>query len=122
VIESTAVSRTRIRQERRYRRFKLKFPVHLLVQYDQGILELDAISRDVSIGGLLLDCPALIPPHSPVNFVISMQSRSLRALELVVDGTVVRSGTMTLNGNVAVALECNSPIAQIESYLADNST
>jgi hypothetical protein len=120
MVDSTGVARSHARQERRYRRFKLKFPVHLLVQYDQGIVELDAISRDVSIGGLLLDCPLLIPPHSPVNFVINLRSRSLRALELLGDGTVVRVETRTFDGNVAVAVECNSPIAQIESYLADD--
>ena len=122
MFQSTGVARSPLRHERRFRRFKLRFPVHLLVQNNEGVSELDAVSRDVSIGGLLLECPVRIPVQSPVNFVISLRSRSTRALELVGNGKVVRVETTQLESNVAIAVECNTPITQIERYLVDHSS
>src|SRR5579884_2917579 len=119
--ESIGAARSLSRQERRYRRFKLKLPVHLLVHAEKQVSELDAVSLDVSIGGLLLDCPVPVPPHSPVDFIISFRSRSARAVELVGSGKVVRAETSRPNGNVAIAVECNTPITQIETCLGDDA-
>jgi hypothetical protein len=115
--EPTGVSRFPSRQERRYRRFKLRYPVHLLFRSGEQISEVDAVSRDVSVGGLLLESPVLIPQRSLVNFIISLRARTLRPVELVGEGKVVRVESGESQTEFAVALECKRPITQIEPYL-----
>jgi len=39
------------RQKRKYRRFKLRYPAHVKFSGDL-VSEVDAVSRDVSVGGL----------------------------------------------------------------------
>lgn len=107
--------------ERRYRRFKLQFPVHLLFRSGELTSAADAVSRNVSIGGLLVDCPVLIPRHSAVNFVIDLGGHTLRPVELAGEGEVVRVGRAVARNEFAVALECKNPITQMEPYLPDNS-
>lgn len=48
------------RQERKFRRFKLRYPVHVEFRSGELVSELDAVSRNVSTGGLLLEAPLLI--------------------------------------------------------------
>jgi len=108
--------------ERRYRRFKLRYPVHLLFHSSELISEVDAVSRDVSIGGLLLDCPMLIPQQSAVDFVISLRARTLRPVELVGEGRVVRVESSSAEAEYRIAVECKNPITQIEAYLPADSS
>jgi hypothetical protein len=115
--DPTGVERSPSPHERRYRRFKLRYPVHLLFRSGKLVSEVDAVSRDVSIGGLLLDCPVLIPQHTAVNFVISLRSRTLRPVELMGEGQVVRVQHRRAQAEFAIAIECKNPIRQIEAYL-----
>jgi len=103
--------------ERRYRRFKLRYPVHLLFRSGELISEVDAVSRDVSIGGLLVECSVPIPQHTAVDFVISLRVRTLRPVELMGEGRVVRVERSRTQAEFAVAIECKHPISQIEAYL-----
>jgi hypothetical protein len=120
--DPTGAARSPSHPERRYRRFKLRYPVHLLFRFGELISEADAVSRDVSIGGLLLECPVHIPQHSAVNFIIRLRARTLRRVELVGEGSVVRVERIESQTQFAVALECQKPITQIEPYLpADTS-
>ena len=118
--EPTGVVRLPSPQERRYRRFKLRCPVHLLFRSGELTSEADAVSQDVSIGGLLLNCPILVPEHSAVSFVISLRGWMLRSVELVGDGKVVRVEPCASNLEFAIAVECDNPITQIEHYLPAN--
>lgn len=103
-------------QVRRYRRFKLKFPVHLLFRFAEQTSEVEAVTRDVCIGGLLLESPVRMPQQSTVNFVISMEAPTLRSIELVGEGKVTRVEATEVPGEFAVALECAKPITEIEAY------
>jgi hypothetical protein len=108
--------------ERRYRRFKLRYPVQLLFRSGELISEVDAVSRDVSIGGLLVESPMPIPQHTAVNFVISLRGRTFRPVELMGEGKVVRVGPSRATAEFAIALECKKPITQIEPYLPADSS
>ena len=110
----TAVSH---RHARRYRRFKLRYPVHFLFQHDSLSGEMAAVSRNISTGGLLLECPAKVPVASTINFVISLSGRKLRPVRLTGEGTVVRLEPGTGKMEFAVAVECKNPITQIAPYL-----
>ena len=120
--DPTGAARSPSQPERRYRRFKLRYPVHLLFHSSELISEVDAVSRDVSIGGLLLDCPMLIPQQSAVDFVISLRARTLRAVELMGEGKVVRVEPSGAQAEFAVAVECKKPITLIEPYLPVDSS
>lgn len=106
-------------QGRRYRRFKLKYPVRLLFPTDDGISSVNTFSRDVSIGGLSLRCPVSIPEHSAVSFVMSLRGRTLRPIELMGEGEVVRVEHGGIEGEFSIAVACRNPITQIEPYLPE---
>lgn len=119
--ELTGVARSPL-HVRRYRRFTLRYPVHLLFRSDELTSEVEAVSRNICIAGLLLECPVRIPQHSAVNFVISVQTPTLRPLELVGEGKVVRVEETRVSGEFAVAVDCKEPIADIEAYFPADSS
>jgi hypothetical protein len=103
--------------ERKYRRFKLCCPVLLKFPPESLLSELRAMSRNVSIGGLLLDVPSRIPQHSSVSFTLTVQGdRLVRPILLAGEGKVVRVEPQPRR-KFAVAVECSRPITQIERYL-----
>ena len=112
--ETTAVARMPW-QVRRYRRFKLNYPVHLLFRFGEQTSEVEAVTRDVCIGGLLLESPVRIPQQSRVNFVITLKMPTSRPVELVGEGRVIRVEP-TVPGEFAVAVECERAITEIEAY------
>jgi len=106
------------RSERRYRRFNLRYPVHVTFHAGSSSAELDGVSRNVSVGGMLLETAAMIPQHSPVSFFMTVQGgRIAHPIELVGEGEVVRVEASGAGAGFAVAIECKRPIAQIENYL-----
>ena len=106
-------------QGRRYRRFKLRYPVLLFFRTDEGIASINTFSEDVSIGGLALHCPVAIPEHSAVSFVISLRGRTLRPIELMGEGEVVRVERRAAEAEFSLAVACQNPITQIEPYLPE---
>ena len=107
-------------RERRYRRFDLRYPVHVNFQAGESTRSLEAVSRNVSVGGLLLETSSMIPPRSPVSFVMTLQSlRSARPIELLGEGEVVRA-TAVASG-FTIAVECKHPIAHIEECFPTKS-
>lgn len=104
-------------QQRRYRRFDLQYPVHLKFVSGDLVSELDAVSRNVSLGGMLLETARVIPQHSPVSFLMTVHGgRIVRPIELAGHGEVVRVERSGEAG-FAIAVQCKNPITQIEPYL-----
>lgn len=83
------------------------YPVHLLFRFGEQTSEVESVTRDVCIGGLLLESPVRIPPQSTVNFVISMQAPTLRPVELVGEGKVTRVEETGVPGEFAVAAQAD---------------
>jgi len=104
------------REKRRYRRFALRYPVHLLVRSLDHISEGDAVSWDVSLGGLLLETSMPIAECTTLNFVISLQDPELPSVDLFGEGKVVRVEPRGSEGKFAIAVECADPITQIQPY------
>lgn len=78
-------------QGRKYRRFALEFPVRMKFQSGSSNAEIEAVSENVSVGGLLIRSALPIPQHTPVTFVLSVHGkRSVRPVHLVGEGEVVR--------------------------------
>jgi len=103
---------------RRHPRFSLRYPVSLKFQQGKSTGEVQAISRNVSIGGLLVEACAAIPESSSVTFTLTVDGRpSLRPIQLGGKGRVVRVQRPGEDGKFTIAVECSDPISEI-GYLS----
>jgi PilZ domain len=104
-------------RERRHRRFDLQFPVLLNFPSGGKVRELRTISRNVSIGGLLLKATDSLPPKTEVSFTIEVMGPRLRhPIRLQGEGQVVRVEQLETGAGFAFAIECKHPIAEIEDH------
>jgi PilZ domain len=105
-------------KERKYRRFDLQFPVCLSFPSGGVVRELDAISENVSIGGLLLKAGDQVPPRTPVSLTMDVQGPwSHRPVRLVARGEVVRVEPLESGGGFAIAIECRQPMTAMKGHL-----
>lgn len=106
-------------RERRHRRFDLQFPVLLSFPSSGQVRELRAISRNVSIGGLLLKAADSPPQKTEVSFAIEVMGPRLpHPIRLLGKGQVVRVEQLETGAGFAFAIECKHPIAEIENHLS----
>lgn len=105
------------RQERKFRRFNLRYPVHVEFRSGELVSELDTVSRNVSTGGLLLEVPLPIPQGISVSFVMILQGdQFVQPIELSGEGDVVRVEPGAPDAGFGIAVECAGPIRQIEHH------
>lgn len=107
--------------ERRYRRFPLQFPVHVMIAGKGLRSEIDALSQNVSVGGLLLETTSSVPDQSYVSFVMKVNGGKLaRPLTISGTGTVVRVEECKDLDRFRVAIACERPMTHFH-YLATAS-
>jgi hypothetical protein len=108
--------------ERKFQRFNLSYPVRVKFTSGYSIVEVDAVSRNISIGGLLLESPCLIPCRSPVEFTITLRTGlpNSRLIKLGGAGEVVRLEPGAANDRFGIAVACAEPICH-EGYLSATS-
>ncbi|MBZ5723257.1 MAG: PilZ domain-containing protein [Acidobacteriia bacterium] len=117
--KTTGVVRQPYPEQRKHRRFALRYPVQLKFSSGTAVSELQATSRNVSIGGLLLEVPSPVLKHSPVTFTMTVQGGSVvHPVELVGEGKVVRIEPQGSGLGFAIAVECTRPIAQMADYMS----
>jgi hypothetical protein len=103
---------------RKYRRFSLEFPVRIKVQSSAHGSEIDAISKNVSVGGLLVRTTFQIPEHTPVTFVLTVHGEeAVRPIHLVGEGEIVRVESVSPDTTFMIAVKCKAPVMQLEEYL-----
>jgi hypothetical protein len=113
------IARSSPPQERKHRRFSLQYPVRLKVHAADSMVELDAVSRNISIGGLLLETSSMIPQHTPVSFIVTVWSdQVVRPIQFVGEGEVVRVDAKAAEEVFAIAVECSRPITRTDDPLA----
>jgi hypothetical protein len=108
------IARPGFRRERKHRRFPLSFPVQ--VKFHAGDLdaELHAVSRNVSVGGMLLEAASPIPHHCPVSFTLTLQGGDIvRPIQLVGEGEVVRVQPQETGTGFAIAVQCRQPLTEV---------
>jgi len=137
-----------VRQERKFRRFNLRYPVHvefrsrepvfqvdtssrnvnagglLLVEFHskEPVFQVDTVSRNVSAGGLLLEAHLLIPQGTSVSFVMILRgSQFVHPIELAGEGEVVRVEPGGPEAGFGIAVKCTSPISRIDHSLGQSS-
>lgn len=103
--------------ERRFRRFDLSYPVHVKFASGDSMVKVDAVSRNISLGGLFLDSTSPIPRGSQVEFTITLGGAIPRLIILGGTGEVVRVEQREEAYRFGIAVACTQPIRQIESYL-----
>ena len=101
-------------QERKHRRFVLQYPVRLKIQASDSLVEFDAVSKNISIGGLLVETSSIIPQHTPVSFTLTVEGdQVIRPIYLVGDGEVVRVDPGSARQRFTIAVKCKRPIARL---------
>jgi len=77
--------------------------------------EVETISQNVSIGGLLVKSSSRIPEHTPVTFIMSLQvEQAVQPIYLAGEGKIVRVENGRDDATFAIAVECRAPIVQLE--------
>lgn len=103
---------------RSYRRFALAFPVRLKYQTESLTAEIETVSQNLSIGGLLVRSVSPVPQHTNVSFVLSVHGRhTVRPIHLQGEGQIVRIECGEAEGTFVMAVKCNTPVTQLEEYL-----
>ena len=117
--ELSDVARSSPMQERKHRRFSLQYPVRLKFHCADATIELDAVSKNISIGGLLLETSAIIPWHTPVSFIVTVRSpQVVRPIQFISEGKVVRVDAQAAEQVFAIAVECKRLITRTGEPLA----
>jgi hypothetical protein len=115
--ELDQVARSAPPQERKYRRFSLRYPVRLKAHSADLTVEFEATSRNISICGLLLETSSMIPPLTPVSFIVTAEGTAIgHPIQFVGEGKVVRVDAKAAQELFAIAVECTQPITQIDHY------
>jgi hypothetical protein len=110
------------RKERRHRRFDLQFPVSLNFSSGGAVREVAGLSRNVSIGGLLLKVNDPVPVRTQVSLTMAVHDPRLRRpVQLLGKGAVVRVERLEPGAGFAIAIECKRPIIEIEGHLPATS-
>ena len=105
-------------EERKYRRFDLQFPVDQSFPSSGTMHELEAISRNVSIGGILLISNDSLPPRTRVSLTMDVRGPgSGRRVRLLGEGDVVRVQRLESGVGFAIAIQCQHPITEMENHL-----
>ncbi len=106
-------------RQRRHRRYALQFPVLMRFAAGRKVCELDGISQNVSLGGLLLKVGDQLPLHTQVSWTMRLnRRRSRRPIQILGEGEVVRIEPLTHGSGFAVAIECKKPITEMDDQLS----
>jgi hypothetical protein len=105
-------------QQRRYRRFSLRYPVNVKFGLGKTVSELRAVSNNISLGGVLLEADSAIPAHCGVSFTVMVRGHEIiGSTEIVGEGEVVRVEPLSSGAGFSIAVECTRPIAALRGYL-----
>jgi hypothetical protein len=105
-------------KERKHPRFDLQFPVCLSFPSGETVREIETVSENVSIGGLLLKATDQVEPRTPVSLTMDVRGPgSRRPVRLVAKGEVVRVEALGSGAGFAIAVECRQPIIQMKGRL-----
>src|SRR5438477_13148499 len=98
-------------EQRKYRRFSVSYPVHVKFHFEDSVSELQAVTKDVSVGGLLIETASPIPQHCPVDFIMTLHGGPvIRPVQVVGEGDVVRVEPHGPGAGFAIAIKCKREI------------
>jgi PilZ domain len=99
--------------ERKHPRFPLRCPVQLRFEQAGKSQEMESLSRNVSLGGVLLDAPTPLPADCAVEFVMSLPTaKRKKVIHLKGTGRVIRI-EQDASGTFGIAVQCTRPMHQV---------
>jgi hypothetical protein len=106
---------------RSHRRYDLEFPVLMKIQNGAWATESEGVTKNLSVGGLLVRSVVLLPQHASVRFTLIMHGKNaVRPVHILGAGEVVRVTTSDADGAVLIAVRCNTPLVQLEEHIPEN--
>ena len=113
----TNSSELSVQQRRGHPRFSLLHPVHVLFQSGTSSYELDALSNNISIGGILLESKSPIPQNCKLQFFMTVQKSGMSSRILLEgSGRTVRVEQHPSGNGFNAAVRFGRPISQINSF------
>ena len=104
---------------RKHRRFDLQFPVLLSFPAGGEPRELEGVSENVSLGGVLVRAGDEIAVRTKVVLKMEVVSpRSRRSLRLAGEGEVVRVEAVEGGAAFVIAVKCDR-LAEMEGYIRE---
>jgi len=108
----------RYARARRYRRFDLQLPVCLSFPSAGTTDQLTGFTKNVSLGGLLLESVRQLPLRTQVDVTIGLVTPwSSRPIQLRTEGEIVRVEALDGQHGFALAIECKRPIKEMGDHL-----
>jgi hypothetical protein len=108
----------RFPDRRKYRRFLVSCPVHVKFHCEHSLYELQAVTRNVSIDGFLIETASPIPQHCSVDFVMTLQGGLvILPLQVAGRGKVMRIEPHGPSAGFAIAVKCKRTITQVQHHL-----
>jgi PilZ domain len=112
------IGRPPYRPERKHRRFSIRYPVQIKFPFGNTVSELQAVSNNLSLGGVLLEADSPIPQHCDVSFIVTVKDHPIvGSVQVVGEGEVVRIEPRPSGAGFAIAVKCKRPISQLADYL-----
>ena len=106
-------------QVRKHRRFDLQFPVLLSFPAGGEARELEGVSKNVSLGGVLIKTVNEVAIRTKVVLKMEVVSpRSRRPVRLAGEGEVVRVEALEGGAAFAIAVKCDR-LAEMEGYMRE---
>ncbi len=109
-------------QGRRYRRFSLCYPVTVKVDLGGATPEIQAVSTNLSLGGILIHADLALPRDSHVNFVMTVQDHQIIGpTKIAGEGEVIRVHPHHSGKGFAIAVRCEHPLSAMEGFLSSGA-
>jgi PilZ domain len=106
-------------EQRKHRRFAVSYPVKVKWRLENSVSELQAVTKNVSVGGLLLETASPVPQDCPVDFIMTLHGGHVtRPIPVIGEGQVVRVEPHGPGAGFAVAIKCKREIELNLSGLA----
>jgi hypothetical protein len=96
---------------RRYQRFAFRYRISVRLGGQGSGVQLEGITKNVSVGGILLESSTPVPRGSAVSFAIVAQTEmAIHPIEFIGEGKVVRVEADPKTAGYSIALKCIEPI------------
>ncbi len=117
-MQSREAEPIRYAQQRKHRRFDLQFPVCVNFPSDGETHQLKALTKNVSVGGMLLKAASQLPLRTQVRLTIEVNTPwPGRHFRLHAEGEIVRVEELGKQEGFALAIECKRLIEEIGEHL-----
>jgi len=99
------------RERRNNRRFPVSYPIHVKWLHKGLASEVHAVTKNVSVSGLLIDTSVAIPQDCPVEFTMVVHGGHVtRPIPVSGEGHVIRVESPGPAAGCAIAIRCKRDI------------